>query len=165
MRARQRASTPDAVAVNGTSDRIWPRPDRGMVRPAGAGFAGGGAVDGQPAGIRRLTFGLTVARRRDPILWLAVRESGAVTVIDVSGELHASSVELLTRFVARVLDEAMPTLLVLNLAQLRYFSVAGIAALLRIRSAAGSLVLRRPSPQVLKVLIVTDLLDCFDIQG
>lgn len=105
------------------------------------------------------------ARDRDGgrLLSLRVRGEGERAVIEASGEVDLGTADLLVRCGARALEEN-PGPLVLDLAQITFFSAAGLRALLELRDAAGErLLLRAPSRSVLFVLELTALTDRFTV--
>jgi anti-anti-sigma factor len=79
-----------------------------------------------------------------------------------------NTTELLTESAKSVLDTDPPTVLVLDLAALRFLCAAGIRALLEVRDAAAAggarLILRNPSPITCRILTITGLLDTFEIK-
>jgi anti-anti-sigma factor len=118
--------------------------------------------------IRRSSFVLGVRCRSQDLLTLRLLESGPVTVIKVVGDLDMNTTRLLTEFTNSVLNTDPPTVLVLDLAALRFFCAAGIRALLEVRDAAAGgstrLILRSPSPITWRILAVTGMLDTFEIE-
>lgn len=138
-------------------------------------------VDGAPAaddrqlspsstalGPVRLAWPPTSGAPQEPILSLAVRGADPAAVIEVSGELDITTAWQLTKQVEQILQDQPREQVVLDLAELRCFSVAGVDALLWIRAAvataASHLVLRNPPKIVCKILDITDTIDAFDIR-
>jgi anti-sigma B factor antagonist len=87
--------------------------------------------------------------------------------LSVAGELDDSTVDELLGAVAHLLSGPAPDVVELNLTDLDFVDSAGIRCLINCRSAvqsAGSrLVLVEPSPQVVRVLDITGLLDLFGL--
>lgn len=103
----------------------------------------------------------------DPSLSLSLVDIGPLPVLAAAGEVDLTSAHLLTDLVERLLRDE-PLRLVLDLAAVTFFGAEGITALLRIRGAvaaqAGELVLRDPSPVVLRTLTITGTADAFRIE-
>lgn len=117
---------------------------------------------------RENCFELRAGGRRDPLMSLTLTRFGAVTVIDVSGEVDMSNAHLLTEIAEHVVRD-QPVRLVLDLMKVTFFSADGLRALLRIQRAVtvrtGQLTLRDPSPITLRVLTIAGM-DCtFEIQS
>jgi anti-anti-sigma factor len=93
-----------------------------------------------------------------PILSVDLIRQGAAAVITLRGELDISTANLVTSTMHRAALKH-PSRVTIDLAGVTFFSAAGITALLRARNtakAAGAqLVLRRPSAQVQRVLVIT----------
>ncbi len=113
-----------------------------------------------------MTFALTKDPSPEPLLSLAVRQTGSTTVVKLSGDLDIATVELFTESVRRVLDErGADGPLVLDLAELRFIGVAGIAALTWTRDSVGELVLVNPSDVVHKVFAIANVAGTFNLQA
>jgi anti-sigma B factor antagonist len=118
---------------------------------------------------QRLSFPLRRQQRPDKLLTVRLRDiTGPITVIEVAGELDMSTRHLLTDSIATVLATHRPLVVILDLAAVRFFCADGIRALLHVRDAAAAcatqLILRNPSPAVVKVLTITSMLDAFNIK-
>jgi anti-sigma B factor antagonist len=104
----------------------------------------------------------------DPALTLRVETGAAGTVLHVAGELDMATTGQLSCCVDQLLTARPRGKLVLDLSALRFAAVDGVRTLLRIRDAAhqsgGRLVLRDPSPRVVRVLAITEALGSFDVE-
>ena len=94
-----------------------------------------------------------------PIMSLCLTCQGDVKVIVISGELDLATVHPLTELVARV-AEKRPTRVVIDMADVTFFSAAGLTALLQARETitgiGGQLTVRAPSRITRTVLTITD---------
>lgn len=93
-----------------------------------------------------------------PILSVDLTRQGAAALITLRGELDMTTASLVTDTMRRAALNH-PSRVTVDLAEVTFFSAAGITALLRARDtakAAGAhLLLRRPSAQVQRILVVT----------
>jgi anti-anti-sigma factor len=112
----------------------------------------------------RFTFPLATEERHESILSVAVRGLDPAARIQVGGELDLTTAWELTKQVEQILQDRPREQVVLDLAELRFCSVAGVDALQWIRGGVGHLVLLDPPKIVRKVLTITDTIDGFDIQ-
>lgn len=105
----------------------------------------------------------------DPALRLHTETGEPGTVLHVAGELDIITTGRLECHASRLLAARPSATLVLDLSALRFAAVDGVRTLLRIRDAAseygGRLVLRDPSPRVVRVLVLTQALSCFDLES
>ncbi|MCW2505783.1 MAG: Anti-sigma factor antagonist [Actinomycetia bacterium] len=105
----------------------------------------------------------------DPALTLHTETGEAGTVLHVAGELDIITTGQLECHAGRLLAARPSATLVLDLSALRFAAVDGVRTLLRIRDVAsangGRLVLRDPSPRVVRVLALTQALSCFDLES
>jgi len=92
-----------------------------------------------------------------PIMSLSVANHRGVAAITVSGELDLDTVPLLIDLVERVAAEH-PDRVIIDMANVTFFCAAGITALVRaqemITGAGGRLVLRAPSRETQRILII-----------
>jgi anti-sigma B factor antagonist len=97
--------------------------------------------------VQQAAGGLRITRHRD----------GAVTVLQLDGELDIESAPELRAAIARAFD-AGPRAVVLNMAGVGFLDSTGVRMLLEARSLAGrELVLMAPSRAVIRVLDLTCL--------
>jgi anti-sigma B factor antagonist len=98
---------------------------------------------------------------------IALTSDHRLAQLDVAGELDGSTADELLGAIAHVLSGPATGVVELNLAGLDFVDSAGIRCLLNCRAAvevAGSrLILVEPSPQVVRVLDLTGLLDFFGL--
>lgn len=100
-----------------------------------------------------------------PLLSLTVRDGTGHTVILACGEVDIATASLLLECGIQAL-RAEPERLVLDLAQVTFFSAAGVRALLALSRAAGdgTLRLRAPSASVCFVLELASLARAFPVE-
>lgn len=118
--------------------------------------------------IRRVVLPVDTGVRPD-MLTLRLEHTVQGTVIEAAGDLDIATSHLLTDLAGSLLHPQPPRVIVLDLAKLRFFCADGIRALLRVRDAAAAravpLIVRDPSPAVLTVLTITDMLSAFRIEA
>jgi anti-anti-sigma factor len=94
----------------------------------------------------------------DEILHVRVLRSGRDALLALHGELDFSNVGVLRQSLRTVLDGDQPAIrtLTVDCDKLRFLDVAGLSALLdarrELRARQGTLVLRRPTPPVERML-------------
>jgi anti-sigma B factor antagonist len=88
--------------------------------------------------------------------------AGAQVVV-LSGELDSSSAGSLQERMASIPPQPVQRL-IFDLAGLRFMDSAGIAVLLGAAEKASSVLLRKPSPIIRRVLEITGLFDVFTIE-
>jgi anti-sigma B factor antagonist len=103
-----------------------------------------------------------------PLFRVGVNRSDAGVVVAVDGELDlATAPELRDSLVA--LSEEGPTDIILDLTSLRFIDSTGLSVLVmahnRARADRGSILLRNPSPSVLRILEITGLVSVFTIEN
>jgi len=101
----------------------------------------------------------------EPPLSLRVTQTGAVTVLELDGDLDVSTTGLLLDVVSGLRRDHPALVLVLDLSRLRFFGADGLRAFLHLRDLVPHLTLRDPSPFVRRVMSVTDTLERFDVQA
>jgi anti-sigma B factor antagonist len=101
---------------------------------------------------------MTVALDGTPVMSLGLTTHGPVAAITVCGELDSDTAPHLTDLIERV-AAGRPEQVIIDLANVSFFCAAGLNALLRandiVTGAGGRLLLRRPSPQTQRILIIT----------
>jgi anti-anti-sigma factor len=101
---------------------------------------------------------VTVTCDGTPIMSLGLANHSDVAAITIRGELDLSTAPRLIDLVERVAAEH-PRRVIIDMANVTFFCAAGITALLRahemITGAGGRLVLRAPSPQTQRILIIS----------
>jgi anti-sigma B factor antagonist len=118
---------------------------------------------------QQLTFALTrtTDRDHDPELTVTVQRAGPLTEVDATGIIDLTTADLLTAAVDHMISTYAPLWLILDLADVRLLSAAGITALLQAQTAVtgqgGRLLLRNPSPMTCKVLDITDSARLFSL--
>jgi len=117
---------------------------------------------------RRPGFAVTPHVQPADLLTVRLVGAGPVTVIEAAGDLDMATSPLLIDLAESLLDTRAPSVMVLDLARLRFFCADGIRSLLQIRDAAAAraahLIVRDPTPAVVRVLTITGMLDAFDIR-
>jgi anti-sigma B factor antagonist len=107
---------------------------------------------------------MTVEIDGTPVMALGMTNHSPVTAITVCGELDNDTAPHLTDLVERVAADR-PEQVIIDLANVTFFCAAGLNALLRandiITGAGGRLLLRSPSPQIQRILIITATDDLF----
>jgi anti-anti-sigma factor len=100
---------------------------------------------------------MTVTCDGTPVLSLGLTNHSDVAVITVSGELDLDTVPVLTDLVERVAADH-PDRVIIDMANVTFVCAAGLTALVKayemITGAGGRLVLRAPSPQTQRILII-----------
>lgn len=97
-------------------------------------------------------------------LSLKLLYTGPVTVLAVEGDLDIGTSGALLDAVRRLRRDQLGSVLVLDLAGLRFCGADGLRTFLYIREMVPHLTLRNPSPFVRKIMTVTGLLERFDVQ-
>ncbi|PWR06508.1 anti-sigma factor antagonist [Micromonospora acroterricola] len=105
-------------------------------------------------------------RAPQPIMSLALSRDGSASLVSAVGEIDMSNAHLLTEMVEFLCRPPVP-LIALDLSAVRFFGAHGISALLRASTLATSvgarLIVRDPSPFVLRVLGVTGMARHLDL--
>jgi anti-anti-sigma factor len=114
------------------------------------------------------SYPLDGALSPEELLSVTLVDMGLVALIELRGDLDMATAHMLTGLTDHVLRTRTVRVLVLDLAQLRFFCADGIRALEHVNRSAtdqlAHLVLRDPSPITRKVLTITGMLDTFDIE-
>jgi anti-anti-sigma factor len=124
-------------------------------------MASGGVMSIEQADVR-----VPVNSDGQPALSLSLTSQGDTAVIAVAGEIDIDTAHLLTEIVDPV--SADLSCVVIDMANVTFFSAAGLNALLRARQTVnglgGRLVLRAPSRATQRILTVTNTDRAFEIE-
>jgi anti-sigma B factor antagonist len=97
-------------------------------------------------------------------LRISVHREPSRLVITLEGELDLSNVTALDEALGREFQDS-PEQLVFDLSELAFMDSSGIAALLRARSLAGAVTLRKPSDIVRRVIVGTGLTEILPMES
>lgn len=104
-----------------------------------------------------------------PALYLTCRETGPVTIVDLSGRISLGEGSALLRKTIRELLENGQTKILLNLGDVNYIDSSGIGELVSgftaVRSRSGELKLLNLTKKVHDLLQITKLFTVFDVYG
>jgi anti-anti-sigma factor len=116
----------------------------------------------------QLSFPLRRISRLDDLLTVRLLHAGPTTTIEAAGELDMGTSHLMTELAESLIVTHRPLIMILDLAQLRFFCADGIRAVLHVRDTATArgtqLIVRDPSPAVVNVLTMTGMLHEFEIK-
>ncbi|MCU1354259.1 MAG: anti-anti-sigma factor [Acidimicrobiales bacterium] len=91
------------------------------------------------------------------------RDDAGTLIIRLSGDLDISTIDVLGAEMAAALDDA-PDGVVFELAGVTFFDSSGLTALLEANAKVGSVVLRRPSEVVRRVIDLSGLTGVLEVE-